>query len=185
MGTLGTIPLKLQSCCICSPKHYSENTFFIWKTKLQSDLIWRIHLFCEWKASLQHGLKGLLNKKAVMSCWNNASFVIVAFNQEREDMNQKAQVPLTLQDHQREDLPGKWPVMKPALSYFKVQCSDNLTAELMRWERWLLILNYKVKTLIEFGASQSTSKCQQIKQNCGLKYYVRLGVIALLCYCVY
>lgn len=103
-----------------------ENTIFYWKTKLQNGLIWRIHLFCELKESLQHGLKGLLNKKAVISCWTNTPFRFVTSKQKREDVNQKAQLALKLQDHQREALMGQWPVMNPFLSQFKFQSSAAL-----------------------------------------------------------
>lgn len=103
-----------------------ENTPFYWKTKLQNGLIWRIHLFCEWKESLQHGLKGLLHKKAVISCWTNTPFRIVTFKQKREDVNQKAQLALMLQDHQGEAVTGQWPVRNPVLSLFEFQSSAAL-----------------------------------------------------------
>lgn len=61
-------------------------------------------MFCELKESLQRGLKGLLNKKAVISCWTSTHFRIVTSKEKKEDMNQKTQLALMLQDHKGEAL---------------------------------------------------------------------------------
>lgn len=80
-------------------------------------------MLCDLKEPLQ---KGPLKKKAVIFCWTNIPFGFLTSKQKREDMNQKAQLALMLQDHQREALMGQSPVRKLALSQFKFQSCFEL-----------------------------------------------------------
>ena len=149
--------------------------------------MWRIHLFCELKESLQHGLKGLLNKKPVISCWTNTPFRFLTSRQKREDMNQKAQLALMLQDHQREALMGQWPVRNAALSQFKFQSSAALNCRadvLGKMTPNAEQQDPNFNGLCSWASNTSNGK--QKNQNCDYKtYYITLTQLVLLCCCVY
>lgn len=143
-------------------------------------------MFCELKESLQHGPKGLLNKKAVISCWTNTPFRFVTSKQKKDDVNQKAQLALMLQDRQGEALMGQWPVRNPALSQFKFQSSAALNCRAGVLGE--MTPNAEQQDPNSNGLcswTSNTSNGKQKKQNCGYKnYYITLTHLALPCYCV-